>query len=140
MADQPTDEQTWLTQKIIWLAMQASVIIYAGVGYMRMSQASETSEFNVIFVSALAVISLMLAGTTFALKKKMYKAAGIEPGHGKLNPQKSIIPNIIAWGLSESIAVFGLVLTFTEKNFQIGVPFSCASIFLIFLHKPVREM
>jgi hypothetical protein len=127
-----------LTNRIIWWALVASLLIYVGMARV-VKLSSDAAVPNEILAIALAVISVIMgAGTLFY---RRYAVA--EPIQaGKLDPttpdglQRSFIPFIVNLVMSESIGVYGLVLALLSGNSNYSIAFSVPALILMYLHRP----
>lgn len=60
-------------------------------------------------------------------------------GQGGMDPQRAsrfFAAHIVAYALSESVAIFGFVLGMSAGNFEIAVPFFAVSLLLFAVHFP----
>ena len=122
---------------ILWFAMLVALFIYAFVAWV-LTKEMDPLTANLQTVSQLqtlfGVLSLILAGSIPTIKKILSSSRTPSPD------QKNIfIAQVVSWALCESIAVFGLVLSFLGKDFDLFFPFGAASILLMSYHRPKKS-
>lgn len=109
------------TLRIIWLAIVATIPIYAGVGWYLCSQ--EPPEAMVSYVlAAMAMgpaVASFLVGPGKPIKIPAYQTA-----------------SILRFALSESVALNGFVIHFMGGNVLIATALYIASLLLLLAHAP----
>lgn len=123
----------------IWIAFVFAVFLYVVIGFFL--QGTVLLEPTQVKTLEWVFFALSLSCGTGAL---LLRWKGIhEPIQMKtLNPQtiegfqKYLMFSLIAWSLTESIAIFGLVMTILSGNFYAGLPYSAASLILLALQTP----
>ena len=151
--------------KLIWISMLASIIIYAGFGFFYLTQIPARSHFLQPDVLAkvrlvLYLISLVLLFASIKLCRRAHSRIAmvtrdafpqsigdIQPPNPVPDPfsGSSTSPDrlasaypllMVSWALSESIAIFGLVLVFLGGHPPDLYGFSLAAFFLLIINRP----
>ncbi len=148
--------------KMIWLAMIASIIIYTGFGYVYMTriphqQSILTHDVLAKLRLALYLFSLVLLFASIKLSRKAHRSIRPSPDrkvflntqgipHDPFTPSTSPYTSgnlasgypllVISWALTETIAIFGLVLTFVGGKAPDLFGFSLAAFFLMIINRP----
>ena len=124
--------------RILWWALLLSVVIYVVVAY-----AAEVPEVAPSAVDTLLPGFVLLSlgiGAGSLLYRRRALAGPIQSG--RLDPgtlegqQAAFAPFIVCLILSETVGVFGLVLSLLSGDLLYSVAFSLAAIALFFLHRP----
>jgi len=111
--------------RILWAALLASIVVYALVANnFRPEAPAEAADLGVIT----AVIAATAAGTLVA--------SAIVPRLLARQGAPYITFCILRWALAESVAVFGLVLTFMGALPRVGHAFFAVSALAILLQPP----
>ena len=151
--------------KLIWLSMLASIIIYAGFGFFYLTQIHGRNQILYPEVLAkvrlaLYLISLVFLFASIKLCRRAHSKITMttrdafpqtigdiqlpnpvqDPFSGSsTSPDRlaSAYPLlVVSWALSESIAIFGLVLVFLGGNPPDLYGFSLAAFFLLIINRP----
>jgi hypothetical protein len=133
----------FLTLKMIWLAMLASLAIYVFVG-LQVAPTMRTSLDKDIFailraiLYVLAFVTLIITGP---IKRRLLSAKGqLGSAQSTLHPiiQQYFAAMTIVWALSESIGVYGLVLFFLGKNTTDLYLLIVTSAAALLMHRPKK--
>ncbi|HOJ59048.1 MAG TPA: hypothetical protein PK878_02065 [bacterium] len=127
---------------LIWIAFIVAVFMYLVVGFSLQGMVLLQPDLIQILGMVFFALSLICAAGALLLRWK-----GIhEPIQMKtLDPQtiegsqKYLMFSILAWALTETIAIFGLVMMIISGNFYTGLPYSAASLILLALQMPISE-
>jgi hypothetical protein len=136
--------------RLIWIAHLASLAVFAGVGIAVSGSVSAAPDAAALLRPALVVVSVIVAlaslwwrrslatspRSPFYLFAEEDVATGAQPvaeGTGITRLQTNCI---IVWALSESVAVFGLVLTILSGVPSDVVPFLAGTVVLLYVHRP----
>jgi len=126
------------TCRMVWLSLVVSLFIYVFVAFL-----VELPESSSVPMGLLAPILAMIAlgtGVGTLLYRRHALATPIQSG--RLDPstregmQKALPPFLVNLVLSESVGVYGLVLTFVSGERLYVVGFVAAALVLLFLHRP----
>ena len=119
-SSQASIQITW----IIYGALCMSMIVYGVVGFLIVVPPEEPNT-DMIIPLALAVVSLVTGtGTLFV---------------DKFSQGDYQTRNIIKWALSESIAIYGLVLYFLTTNLVYLLSFIAFALALMAVHAPNKK-
>lgn len=144
-------DAAWRVQTILFAALVMSTVIYSGVLFMLLQQpASAPPLDSSIMLPALGGIAFLLLVVGFFLRRKLMPPLGDEPWRGDSTAKltdaqgaalaKLFSANIIAWAMSEAIAVFGLILGMTCRDLNLFFPFLALSWVSFGLNRPQREV
>jgi len=131
------NKQQLKTIWILYLALMSSIVIYAVVAVMIDAQggprggereASDLELFQYVFLAAGVVVTM---------------ASLVIPGLVVRSPRGDVLPyerlvtkKIVQWALSESVAIFGLVLYFLTGDLDYMYIFAAWSAAVMLLHGP----
>ena len=111
---------------IIWFALFSSIIIYTVVGFVVAPEPPQNAEDLAMLPMVFGAVSLGITGIVFMARVIFASITDF------------IVFSILRWALSESIAVFGLVLTFLTGNTLFVLVFALWSAHLFLLTFPTR--
>jgi uncharacterized membrane protein len=143
-----TDEEIvkgLLTLKAIWFAMLASLVFYLFVGLqvatnLKVSLDEDTFAVLKWVLYVLAFVTLII---TKYVRKLILSAKGqyrlVTRGYRHPVLQKYATAMIVAWALSESIGIYGLVLFLMGKNTTDLYLLILISAAALFLYRPRRD-
>ncbi len=111
-----------LTLKVIWFGMLGSLVIYLIIGLQVVTNLKTTTDLSmyatlkpVLYILAVVVLITTRYVTRYILSGKgRRRQAAQNLQHPALQKYESAM--ILAWAMSESIGVFGLILFFLGKN------------------------
>jgi hypothetical protein len=122
----------------LWWALLASQLVYVVVAYAKAPLHPATVPIEIL-TFALALVSLATAiGTTIYRRKALVdpiQAGRLDPG----TPQgrvKTFMPFIINLALSESLAIYGVLLTLLSGRMIYCAAFTAGSLLLFYVHRP----
>ena len=132
-----------LTNTIIWAVLCLSQVIYVVVAYQKPPAHSPQDVLLTVFPPLLLTATLIAVGSLWwrrrALVRPIQSGAldlGTPEGQGKAFT--ALILNLV---LSESVAIYGLVLTFLSNDHRYVLGFVAAGLALMFIHRPfAREL
>lgn len=144
-------DAAWRMQTILFAALFMSTVMYGGVLFMALQQpASAPPLSSAIMLPALGSVAFLLLVAAFLLRRKLMPPLGDEPWRGDSSAKltdaqgaalaKLFTANILAWAMSEAIAVFGLVLGMTCRDLNLLFPFVALSWVSFGLNRPQREV
>lgn len=123
----------------IWIAFVFAVFLYVVIGFFLQGtvllEPTQVKTLEWVFFA----LSLVCAAGALLLRWKgihepiQMKTLDLNTTAGQT---KYLTLSILAWALSESIAIFGLVMTILSGNFYTGLPYSLASLILLALQTP----
>ncbi len=127
----PVSPGPLLNLQIVWGAMLASIGFHVGFGFFASTQmgpapAADTAQLGVMEL-AFAVTSLGCLAVSYLLPKKMLQQAmdKEDPATIELSQlaTKSFTPWILRMALSETVAIFGLLLVMMSHQMSKMIPF-----------------
>ncbi len=125
---------------IIWGALTLSIPIYVFVGYVVTQDAVDAVPLAPNLKLILIVVSCAMAASSFFIAKKFLSRPSSLPPPFPQPPapdfNRWLTFHIIRWALHESIALYGLVITFISWTFTEMLPFAAAAIILNLLSMP----
>lgn len=125
---------------IVWGSLLASVFIYGIVGYVVTAEPSEAlnSEIVPTLFPILALLSVMILPLILFFRKMMLYGP-LENGAIETIEQlrtRAFTPYMVSWALSESVAIYGFLLTFLSYNMDYYFGFTAWSIVLFAIFRP----
>jgi hypothetical protein len=136
--------------RIIWIAHLATLPVFAGVGVALSGSGSAAPELAALVRPALVVVAVVVALASLWWRRSFVTSprsplylfaeedviAGGQPAPGGTGLARLQTNCVIVWALSESIAVFGLVLTVLSGVAGDGLPFLAGAAVLLYVHRP----
>lgn len=124
------------TLRIIWLAMAATVVMYAVVllAVLGSEMAPPDAQAEQLH-NALTVAGIVIGAVSMWWRRRFLDHDPEAPGMTLARLRSSAI---VVWALSEAVALVGFVLAILTRNAWEFMPFGLASIALLVLHNPVR--
>ncbi len=130
---------------IIWGAFVSSIIIYIVIAYTMISRVTSPDiADSYMYMTAIITIicSIISAISSIILRAKLINSS-IEDGTLDIKSEeglkKYLTLSVINWVLSESIAVFGLIMMVLSGVFYYVIPYCVVSIALLIIHIPRFE-
>ncbi len=124
--------------RILWWCFVASLLIYVGVAYLvAVPATSHTAQPVLVVVFGLLSAAIGIASLIY---RRHALSGPIQ--RGALNPmtpdglQKAFPPFVVNLALSESVAIFGLVLALLAGQGAYSIPFILAALALLYAHRP----
>lgn len=140
-------KQALLTQRIVWGALMASVVIYGVVAYV-LSTTNEPQPIDPTLRWALAAAAVFTAMASITLRRIKLPALAEEPSpYHRAAPVEAAPPEvlgelmtayILTWALSEAVAVFGLVLAIISYTYEAYLPYALAALILQATNPPTQ--
>src|SRR5262245_6653934 len=122
----------------LWWGLLASQLVYVVVAYAKAPLRPAAVPIEILTI-ALALVSVATAvGTTIYRRKALadpIQAGRLDPG----TPQglaKAFVPFIINLAFSESVALYGLLLTLLSGRMIYCAAFTAGSLVLFYVHRP----
>jgi len=118
----------------VWSVFVYSIVLYLGVAYFFL----DSSISNPDVVPAVAGVTILLSivsGVMSVVIRVKLLSKSMDMNSDK-DVQKYQTISIINWALSESIAVFGLILVVISGVFYYAIPYCVVSLVLLILHRP----
>ena len=117
---------------IIWGALIMSVVIYSVIGTIIVPEAAvdvplETMRW--VFIAT----GVGTTGALFVIRNAFGGRIRVR------TPQSWATRNILSWALSESVAIFGLILRFLGDSTTFLYGFAAWSVLLMLRYRPTRE-
>ena len=110
---------------MLWIALFASVLIYAALGvYGPLKREPGDPELLRTMTQVIGVIALANVGAVFGLRGVLAKTL----------PYQAYC--LVRWALCESVAVFGLVLFFMGATIEVLGAFCAVAMFAMVLARP----
>lgn len=131
----PTDpEQALRTNRILWLALLFSQLIYVVILLLVAQPLCDPSSLAVLPLAfgAAAAGSAVAAHLFWRRATGAGRALHDEP----VTPAAAFQGYVLAWVLDESIAIYGMVLGFLGFPLASWAPFSAAAFALMLAHRP----
>ena|SRR5437868_5881112 len=129
-------------QWIIWGALSWSYFMYGFVAIKKIGAGVPSEDWEqAALVKSLGLIALGFLFLTHFLSKKIFLVSvrsqtDLDEG---LIIARAIIPNIISWALTESIAIFGLFLTFKTNDMIPYYLFASVAFANMLILRPSKE-
>lgn len=129
-----------VTHRLIWWALVASIGIYAAVAYTMAGALPPRDGTQIhVLAAALGVVSITVGMVTIFIRGRML----VGPiKRGELDPrtpaglQRAFVPFMVCLVLSESVAIYGLVLALLSGRSLYAAPFLMIAIVLLLIHRP----
>lgn len=127
------------TNILLWIALCVSQLIYILVVYIKTPTESPQDVSQTMFPPLLVVAVIISIGTIFYRKRALVEP--IQSGSIDLSTDagvgKGFTPFILNLVLSQSVGIYGLVLSFLSGEIQYVVGFVAASLALMYIHRPM---
>lgn len=128
------------TIQLVWFALLSSQVIYLAIPFViRFAGQPADPSFVRLLSVALGSVSLVVAIGTLIYRRR----ALVEPIRaGELDPSsqqgfaRAFTPLILNLVLTESIAIYGLVLALLSHRPGSALPFAIGAFVLMYLHRP----
>jgi hypothetical protein len=127
--------------RLLWWSLAASLVIYAIVAHVVQLPASPTIPTSLLTL-VFAALSVAIGIGTLVYRRR----ALVDPIQSRaLDPatpeglRAAFRPFIINLALSESVGIYGLVLSFLSGQPLYAVTFSVGAIVLMYLHRPTAS-
>jgi len=130
--------QLWL----IWGVLLSSLVIYAGVAAVLVSGEATDPETASRLTPIFALVALGAAVTSFVLRNVMLTrplARGALDPETPAGAQRVQTAFVLAWVFSETVGLFGFVLWFLGRDWNVFLAFLSAGAVLIALHAPLAS-
>jgi hypothetical protein len=123
---------------MIWAMLCLSQAIYILVGFHKPPSPSPQDVSSTMFPPLLLVAGGLAAGTVWWRRRALVRPierGDLDPGtpEGQARAFPAFLINLV---LSESVAIYGLVLTFLSDDVRYVVGFVGAGLTLMFIHRP----
>ncbi len=134
-----------ITLRILHLAMLASVAIYELVVHVAAPPPSEVlPALRYAFAAAAVVTAIAVIGVRRVVmppreQASPYHAAAPVPPPSAEVFQRAFTGYILCWGLSESVAIYGLVLSFLGGTPAAMHPYAAAAVLLLLTTAPRKD-
>lgn len=138
-------EQRVFTLKILYFALVMSTCIYGAIAFV---VARTPLRMEMVIAYALGGCALMIMGIIPVLRSRVMPPTREAHSLDEKVPendavaaalQKYFTACILSWALCESIAIFGLVLSFLSGEPKYFVPFGALSLVNFAIYRPSRE-
>lgn len=118
----------------VWSVFVYSIVLYLGVAYFFLD--SSISHPGVVpAVAGVTILLSVVSGVISVVIRVKLLSKSMDMSSDK-DVQKYQTISIINWALSESIAVFGLILVVISGVFYYAIPYCVVSLVLLILHRP----
>jgi len=127
------------TNYMIWFTMLATVFVYLAILYYLITTGGINPKNPASIQFFKTILSFIALGTfimIFIIKKIQLNQGKKQSFSVKKRVQQFNVSNIIAWALSESIAIYGLVIGFSSRNINDFFPFMGLAILSLMIHMP----
>jgi hypothetical protein len=119
-AQPPPPQNPLLVQWIIWGALFATYGIYGYICFLQ-SQGEPIEPWNQLFLlKPLLFMSAIMLLLSHLLPKRVFMGSlrTMPPDMitEKMISMRMVVPNVISWALTESVAIYGLILVFRTKD------------------------
>ena len=138
-------EQRAFTLRILYFALLMSTCIYGAIAFV---VCKEPLRLEMMIAYALGGCALVIMGIIPVLRGRvmppMREAHSLDEKVAETDAvsaalQKYFTACIVSWALCESIAIFGLVLSFLSGEPKYFVPFGALSLVNFAIYRPSRE-
>ncbi|MBN2328459.1 MAG: hypothetical protein JXR73_15050 [Candidatus Omnitrophica bacterium] len=123
----------------LWSVFIDAIVIYLVLAYFLVSSNTSNPDFVPIVAMVTILLSIISAMISILIRLKLLTGP-IQNGaldiHSEQGFQKYQTISIVNWALSESVAVFGLILVIISGNFYYAIPYCVISLILLILHRP----
>ena len=126
------------TNTIVWAALCVSQVIYVVVAFLTPPQPASQDVLTTMFPPLLLIAVLLASGTIWWRRRALVQPIqsgelDLETPQGQGKAFTALILNLV---LSESVAIYGLVLTFLSNDIRYVIGFVAAGLVLMFIHRP----
>ena len=128
------------TNRIIWAALVASLFVYGAVAFVvAASRPPAEAPSPRLLAALLGVVALTTGLATIMIRGRMLV---VPIARGELDPrspsggQRAFVPYILCLALTESIGLYGLVLSLLAGNARWSLPFLAVALALMLVHRP----
>ncbi len=127
----------------VWGAFIVSTLALFAVAYLVIAQgAALDPAFAAKEQATFAVAAFVLAlGSNILLRHFLYLplARGVLESVSAEGQRRIMLSCIVAWAMTEGMAILGLVLALFAGDFQVFLPFGGGGLLLLLLRKPPRS-
>lgn len=126
------------TTRLLWWCLVVSLLIYVIVAHALELPGNRAAPVDLLFVVLSAISAAVAAGTLVYRRNALVRPIQ----SGELDPsrpegmQRAFQPFILNLVLSESIGIYGLVLTFLSGEPLYALGFCAAALVLMYVHRP----
>ena len=126
------------TNVMIWAVLCLSQAIYVVVAFLKPPSPTPQDVSSTMFPPLLVVAGMLAAGTIWWRTRSLVRPiqrGDLDPGtpEGQARALPAFLINLV---LSESVAIYGLVLTFLSDDPRYVLGFVGAGLTLMFIHRP----
>lgn len=122
---------------ILWCALLSSTIVYPVISFViKAPEGFEPAEGFEMIIGAMSVVAVSSAVMSFVMKHIIF---GKQLKAGQATRQTWQTGHLVAWAMSESVAILGLVLYMLSYQQMYMVPFVLGSWLLFALHFPKKS-
>ena len=135
--------KTWArTYRVIWASFGAAPFVYTVVLLVTISTtADNVIAANSLLPQIITPAALTCAGLSIWWRQRYNSGPAIsstEPGRDQLETLGKAC--IVAWALSEAVAILGLTLGIMTARVDVALPFLSGAVVLFYLHRPSAWM
>lgn len=127
--------------RIVWYVLAISLVIYVGVAHVAEPEPSSELPLGILF-PALGALSVAIGVGTVSYRRialvRPIQSGALDPGTPE-GQQKGSQALVILWVLSESVGIYGLVLSFLSGQPLFSLGFSAAALGLLVVHRPTAR-
>lgn len=131
------------TLRLVYVVLLSSVLLYLAVAMFAVEPDNPPAGSTGLLVPLAALAALVGVATPFVRRALLPPLATQGPAPAEMpsrTSQRLMIAAIVGWALSESVALFGLVLAFTTRNVAVMPPFVAGSLLLFAAFAPRRSL
>ena len=145
MISDSTLDRRMLAMRIIWCVILVSLAIYLFVGLLveKNLQNSLNEDTYAVFKSVLYVLTCVTLIITWYLRKFLMTRNSPSFQTNQVSEseilQKYFVASIVSWALSESIGIYGLILSLVGKNTTDLYILIFIAAIALFLYRPKKE-
>ena len=125
--------------RILWWTLVVSLLIYVVVAHVVQIRTEGSDDFITTLALALGLVSVGTAAGTIWYRRHAL-AGPIQRGEVDLSQPEgqgqAFTPFILNLVLSESVGIYGLVLTFLSGNPSYSILFVVGALALMYVHRP----
>lgn len=124
--------------RIIWQAFLAAVVIYGiACGVVIRSMPPMDPALIDSLRWPLALGALAVGGGSLLWRQHFaQRVSGVVVASGAVDANQLLIACVVAWAMSEAVALIGLIVAFLARNVGEFVPFGLGALLLLYVHRP----
>lgn len=129
------------TNKILWLSLCVSQVIYIVVVFAKPATPRASGVPDLMFLALFAIAVGTGLGTVIFRRRALVapiRSGELDP-NTPVGAARAFTPFILNLVLSESVAIYGLVLSFLSNDPKYVVGFVAGALVLMYIHRPTAR-